>query len=576
VAKQLRQSIVRKPVASRRVDASAAKDDTTGSGARPSPNNASMSKRIDPEKGHGDGIAVGKTNRRELLHAMISVSSKTKTVQEVEQLTDLCESERSQLMKTIANLESQNARCITEAQEAKAAEAILALASQNTFTATNDEAVVDLMNNDAAVAPDRTDNETAAEEVAAPDQVDAAAATDLRRLFTAGNESTKSKHDGNKKADLVELPSGHMLRAPCLCEANSKKNITKLKKLAETGSKLDNGLNHGRFKGAELAKQLLAAGLAHAPQLTQSAGEMIVPCMISSFLADCGITANPAKAATVSPGKRTLGEVIKECGIELVHGSREKLEPVEWFFLSCDKGNKSNNNFFVKIHCWWNEADKKVEQTILDVDAADGKSVDAAKSIEASLCEVECQEGGKRKRRKLAGGATDAGGGGTFSSNADGGSMARELRAIDRALEGFLSATCSLHGLQRALACPVKELRGTGGLQKNDFLQFLFTACNLQKQCEDKEWKMTWVSVVGKQVENMETPALSRWWHVGEGAKHLLLHWDEWKAMAQSIINAKGCDSTKNETASWLDRCTHVVPLKARRVFIVNFHVLFF
>jgi hypothetical protein len=45
MAKQLRQSIVRKPVASRRVDASAAKDDTTGSGARPSPINAS-GKRI--------------------------------------------------------------------------------------------------------------------------------------------------------------------------------------------------------------------------------------------------------------------------------------------------------------------------------------------------------------------------------------------------------------------------------------------------------------------------------------------------------------------------------------------------
>jgi hypothetical protein len=110
MAKQLRQSIVRKPVANRRVDASAAKDDATGSGARPSPINASMPKRIEPEKGHGDGITVGKTNRRELLHAMISVSSKTKMVQEVEQLTDLYESERSQLLKRIANLELQNAR----------------------------------------------------------------------------------------------------------------------------------------------------------------------------------------------------------------------------------------------------------------------------------------------------------------------------------------------------------------------------------------------------------------------------------------------------------------------------------
>ena len=390
MAKQLRQSIVRKPIASRRVldTSGAAKDNMTGSGARPSPskNIASIPKRIDPEKGMGDGITVGKTNRRELLHAMISVSSKAKIVQEVEQLINLYESERSQLLKTIANLEIQNARCITEAQEAQAAEAILALAS-NACTATNDETVIDLTNNDATVTPDRTDNETTAEEVTVPDQVDAAAATALRRLFT-GNESTKSKHDGNQKVDLIELPSGQMFHVPCLYEVNSKKKITKLKKLAETGRKLENGLNHGRFKGTELGKRLLAAGLAHAPQLTQSAGEMIVPCVISSFLADCGITADPAKVATISPGKRTLGEVIKECGIELVCNLREKLEPVEWLFISCDKGNKSNDNFFVKILCWWNEADKKVEKIILDVDAADGKSADAAKSIDASLCKV--------------------------------------------------------------------------------------------------------------------------------------------------------------------------------------------
>jgi hypothetical protein len=109
---------------------------------------------------------------------------------------------------------------------------------------------------DATVTPDQTDNETAAaEEVAAPDQVDADAATAPRRLFTAGNESTKSKHDGNQEVDLVvQLLSGHMLRVPCLCEANSKKKITKLKKLAETGSKLENGLNHGMIIGTELAK----------------------------------------------------------------------------------------------------------------------------------------------------------------------------------------------------------------------------------------------------------------------------------------------------------------------------------
>jgi hypothetical protein len=47
---------------------------------------------------------------------------------------------------------------------------------------------------------------------------------------------------------------------------------------------------------------------------------------------------------------------------------------------------------------------------------------------------------------------------GLVTSNEDGGSMARELRAIDRALEDFLSATCSLHGLQRTLASSLSNL----------------------------------------------------------------------------------------------------------------------
>jgi hypothetical protein len=100
------------------------------------------------------------------------------------------------------------------------------------------------------------------------------------------------------------------------------------------------------------------------------------------------------------------------------------------------------------------------------------------------LHKVELEDG---TQRKLAGGETGAGGGGCFATTGEGGSLARALREVDRALDDFLTATCSIHGLQRTLAGPVKEFYGTGGLCKDDLLQFFFTAYNVQKQFEDEE-----------------------------------------------------------------------------------------
>jgi hypothetical protein len=76
--------------------------------------------------------------------------------------------------------------------------------------------------------------------------------------------------------------------------------------------------------------------------------------------------------------------------------------------LACDKANKNNDNFFVKILSWWDKKMAKVKKIVLDADGAEGTSKDSAISIDSSLNKVDQENG---TRTKLAGGATDAGGG---------------------------------------------------------------------------------------------------------------------------------------------------------------------
>jgi hypothetical protein len=52
----------------------------------------------------------------------------------------------------------------------------------------------------------------------------------------------------------------------------------------------------------------------------------------------------------------------------------------------------------------------------------------------------------------------------------------------------------------------------------------------------------------------MDAPVLSRWWHVGQGDRHLLEHWDAWKELAGSIINTWQQNTNQNELASYLDK----------------------
>lgn len=46
-----------------------------------------------------------------------------------------------------------------------------------------------------------------------------------------------------------------------------------------------------------------------------------------------------------------------------------------------------------------------------------------------------------------------------------------------------------------------------------------------------------WIDVTKNIISKMDTPVLSCWWHVGEDVTHLFENGDNWKSMAQAIVN---------------------------------------
>jgi hypothetical protein len=117
-----------------------------------------------------------------------------------------------------------------------------------------------------------------------------------------------SKHNPNRKLVKVALPNGYVATIPSLYDIKSKKKIKEWKRCEATVRNIEKVLNAGKYNGTYLGKRLLAAGMAHAPAMTQSTAEMVIPCIVGSFLADAGLKVDPSKIAAASPGKATLSK----------------------------------------------------------------------------------------------------------------------------------------------------------------------------------------------------------------------------------------------------------------------------
>jgi hypothetical protein len=266
--------------------------------------------------------------------------------------------------------------------------------------------------------------------------------------------------------------------------------------------------------------------------------------MIASFCADCKIPFSPHQIATSSAKAGCLKDILEKNGVDSISALRELVKDVD-LFIACDKGNSRKGiNSFVKYICGWDEKRKRVVKYVLDIDVADGKSADAADAIDDSLSKID-QPG--RQKRKLVGQGSDAGGGGV------GRRLFECLKKKGRTEEHYLIATCLLHGWQCVLGNAIEACSGSGGLLKRDVLQMIHTVYQIQGEYEIEEFKGMWRLVSGKEFQTMPKPNIGRWGSVGDAGDNLLERWEDWQAMAVSIINNCNTDINANTFASWAD-----------------------
>ena len=116
---------------------------------------------------------------------------------------------------------------------------------------------------------------------------------------------------------------------------------------------------------------------------------------------------------------------------------------------------------------------------------------------------------------------------------------------------------------------------GDGGLLKRNMLQLLHTAYNLQNEFEGIELKKMWNLVTGEKMKKMSAPILTRWLHVGLGAKHVSENWENWIMFSQAIINTHNTDKSCNQIASHLHSLMQETTLHAHVEFISVYHTIF-
>jgi hypothetical protein len=120
----------------------------------------------------------------------------------------------------------------------------------------------------------------------------------------------------------------------------SKKKIAEWQN-NETAAKgiQENLKSRKQYKGTDLGQSYLSGGLALAPELTPNTAESLIPCIIASFCADCGISFEPDNLAQSCPSRYTIVSIMEDYGAIVVNEFRSDLEGVGDIFIACDKGN---------------------------------------------------------------------------------------------------------------------------------------------------------------------------------------------------------------------------------------------
>lgn len=117
---------------------------------------------------------------------------------------------------------------------------------------------------------------------------------------------------------------------------------------------------------------------------------------------------------------------------------------------------------------------------------------------------------------------------------------------MDWCSNDFLVANCTFHAHLKSFQNSWKGVFGGDGLGVNTLLQFIYIAYSLQESFGE-DFKYQWKKLTGTPALlcKMVKPVLTRWGYVGQLARKLLEHWEQW---LQVMIHGYKKYTTKEST----------------------------
>ena len=371
-------------------------------------------------------------------------------------------------------------------------------------------------------------------------------------IFVGGSDAT---------GDVVNVQPSHISAGDDrMWTRISKSELSLLKKDAKIGKLVRRRFAQKRYTNTPLSRRLLAIALMHASKLGLETAANMTPLIIASFLTECDLDLEDV--ATSSPSATTLKRIMIDEAVDTIYTERRDMKGLPLTLLA-DKGDgqsKRGTASFIKLAARMDESRNRVKVTCIGIQGAGDSSIDAATAIDHALKVYDYPD----SRVLFSGHGTDAGGGGTRED------LLQKLIAVNRVRNSiaYIWTTCALHGLNLCLSSPTTRTMGEGGLLKRTVLQLLHSAYNLSQQYNYSEWADIWTLLTGAKSENVKCPVMTRWECVGEAVENMVKNCEEWKVVANNIVNTEKSGSTKHTIAS------HLSSLLCEKVLIAHLYFL--
>ena len=175
--------------------------------------------------------------------------------------------------------------------------------------------------------------------------------------FGAVHCEEMQKHNGNRKRYDTTLDNGFTVKGiPALYEIVAKKQLQRLRRLSKMGEKFEELKRKKKFYCENtLAKTLLANGLAHCPNLSSEAAELLIPCVLSSFLVQLGLEDEVLNVLQLTPKSSCLKEIIRDEAFLCCMDVRREISQTKYVHIATDKGNNKGISHFVIFLIWWDK-----------------------------------------------------------------------------------------------------------------------------------------------------------------------------------------------------------------------------